>query len=90
MKSNMTAHLMSAHTKEERIVEISAMNQKDRVQALAVLCRQGMMKRNKQIIATGGKFEDFFSERKSTGPKATCSGCNGVFKNSLNYKHAKV
>ena len=44
-ESNMTAHLMSAHTKEERIVEISAMNQKDRVQALAVLCRQGMIKR---------------------------------------------
>ncbi len=48
------------HLKEERIVEISAINQKDRVQALAVLCRQGMMKRNTQIIAAGGKFEDLF------------------------------
>ena len=35
------------------------MNQKDRVQALAVLRRQGMMKQNTQIIAEGGKFEDF-------------------------------
>ena len=60
MKTNMTTHLILAHKKEERIVEISAMNQKDRVQALAVLCRQGMMKRNTQIIAAGGKFEDLF------------------------------
>ena len=37
IKSNMTMHLMSAHKKEERIVEISAMNQKERLQALAVL-----------------------------------------------------
>ena len=36
------------------------MNQKDKVQALAVLRRQGMMKRNTQIIAEVGKSEDFF------------------------------
>ena len=66
------------------------MNQKERVQELAVLRRQGMMKHNTQIIAEGWKSEDFLCERESTGPKVTCSGCNGVFKKSLYYKHAKA
>ena len=57
--------------------------QKDKVQALAVLHRQGMMKRNIQIIAEGGKSEDFVCERELNGPKETCSGCNGVFKTQL-------
>ena len=64
--------------------------QKDKVQALAVLRRQGIMKRNTQIIAEGGKSEDFLYERESNGPKETCSGCNGVFKKSLYYKHVKA
>ena len=64
--------------------------QNDKAQALAVLHRQGMMKRNTQIIAEGGKSEDFLCERESNGPKETCSGCNEVFKKSLYYKHVKA
>ena len=40
MKVDLRAHFLSVHQEEEKIKELSTLGKKERIQAIAALCRQ--------------------------------------------------
>ena len=66
------------------------MDVKERLHALAYLRKEGIFKKNKEILAKGGTQSDLLCERVSEGPNVICSRCNGTFKQQYFSKHKKI
>lgn len=82
--------MLSAHKDEDRIVAIRGMSQKERVKAIDTLRKEGIYKKNKELIAKGTESSDLIPERRSEGLKVFCSHCKGTFNKSYFHRHKKT
>jgi hypothetical protein len=75
------------HSSEKRVQELQGMDDKTRIATMNLLRKEGIKKRNMELLAKGAKESELLCERASSGTKVMCSQCSGTFKQKYFSKH---
>jgi hypothetical protein len=94
-KVDLKRHLLEVHRDKERIKQLlekeqnGEVSRKDVLLEIDLIRKEGIIQRNKTILAEGGGNDELESMRKTTGKKLICSKCRGTYKSKYFAVHKK-
>jgi hypothetical protein len=92
MQNNLSRHILTRHRKNEQVLAMLSLPQKEQLKELQLLKKQGIWKENLKRMKSSEFKQGLLRERKQNNCNERlqmCSKCSGFYERSLMYKHLK-